>query len=409
MERELSHWIEVDLDAVVANLHTVREKIGQDVKVIAVVKADAYGLGAVAVSRALAAAGVEMLAVTTLEEGIELVEHGIATPILVFAPLLPGQSHLFIKYSLIPTVDRLESLCDLAEAAKAAKAGGNFNRSVPVHLKVETGMGRNGVLPAELPAFLAALKNFPEIEMAGIYSHLATAMHPRKTAALKQLEIFRQAVALVRGAGFRPVAHLANSAAILHLPESHLEMVRTGTLLYGQHPAAHFQKLITLQNPWQAKARIVAVKTLPAGAGVGYGQDFIAAKTVTVAVVAIGFADGYGVEPQTRPVKLVDFIKNTGRQLARLSGRVPTNTVNWQGKVLPVLGRIGMQLSMVDARDCPVQVGDEVTISLRRVTASSRLPRIYRQSGQVVGWREINGQITSSAGSDKKNLPNPSI
>jgi len=387
----LSRWIEIDLDAVAANLAAVRGKIGPDVKIMAVVKADAYGLGAVAVSRCLAEAGAEMLAVTTLEEGLELRKQGITLPILVFAPLLPGQAKQFLAASLTPTVDRAESLTELDAAAAAA------GKIHPFHLKVETGMGRNGILLADLPTFLAALSKTAHLRLEGIYSHLATAMQSDLSQARHQLELFQEHLAVVRAAGFSPLAHLANSAATLRLSECHLDMVRVGTLLYGQHPAPLFQSLISLQDPWRVKARVAAVKTLPAGSGIGYGRDFVAKGPLRIAVVLLGFADGLGLDMQVRPVTLRELLKTVARQLKKLIRRSTGQTVVWQGKTLPVLGRIAMQQCMVAVGEAPVQVGDEVSVSLRRLAASSRLPRLYFRAGKPVAWRPAGDILTDMA------------
>lgn len=386
-EHIYTRWIEINIDAIVHNFNEIRKIVPPQVKILAVVKSDAYGYGAVEVARALVGAGADMLAVTTLEEGIELVQNGLQLPILVFAPLLSCQAAAVLKYRLIPTVDSIESMEALAKAAgdKGVQAG--------FHLKVETGMGRNGILPEEIGSFVSRLKELPSVEMQGVYSHLATAMMADQDFAGKQREVFCRALKHLEEAkcSYR-LAHLANSAGILRFPEMHFDLVRAGTLIYGQYPSAHVPKSLDLLDPWSVKARVLSVKQLPAGASIGYGRDYVTRKPLRVAVVPLGYADGFGIKTQTRPVRMWGIFRSLARDFSILTGLIPPNYVRWQGQKLLVVGRIGMQLSMVDVTGKAIRAGDVVEIPLRRTTAGARLPRIYLYQGQVCAVRDVYKQ-----------------
>ncbi|MDD4752788.1 MAG: alanine racemase, partial [Desulfitobacteriaceae bacterium] len=358
------------------------------VKIMAVVKSDAYGHGAVEVARVLEETGADMLAVTTVEEGRELVQNGIELPVLVFAPLLSCQAKTVLDYGLVPTIDSLAALEALARQARAQGIKAAF------HLKVETGMGRSGIMPEEVGSFIKSIKSLPSLSLQGIYSHLATAMAERKEHAQKQYQVFCQVLDMFRKEKCPfEISHIANSAALLDLREMELDMVRVGTLLYGQYPSPYVKRKLDLKDPWKVKARVLSVKKLPAGSPVGYGRDYIAKKPLEVGVVAIGYADGFGQQPHTRPVKTYDLIKSTAKGLTQLARLVPVNFVRWQNKKIPVVGRIAMQLCMVDASGHNIKVGDEVSVPLRRTSAGARLPRIFFRDGSAVMVRDINGAL----------------
>ncbi|ATW26003.1 alanine racemase [Candidatus Formimonas warabiya] len=376
-------WIEVDLDAIINNFREIRKLVPAPVKILAVVKSDAYGHGAVEVAQVLAETGVDMFAVTTLEEGLELRQHDISTPILVFAPMLPFEVDIMVKSGLIATIDDMGALEALALGAKKQSIRASF------HLKVETGMGRSGLLQEQLSAFLSRLKDLPAIEMSGVYSHLATAMMADKRFAHKQFAVFSQAVHEIRQAGFSVIAHIANSAAVLDLPEMYLDLVRVGTLLYGQYPSDQVARKITLKDPWQMKARVISLKQLKPGDSVGYGRDYVAKKALEVGIIPVGYADGFGMVPHTRPVKPYDLVKSAAKSISNMVGIVPAHFVTRGQERLPVIGRVGMQLSMIDVTGKGIHVGDEVVIPLRRTTSGARLPRIYVQDGSLKRLRSI--------------------
>jgi len=381
---QFTRWIEIDLGAIEHNFQEVRKIIPASVDMLAVVKSDAYGCGAVEVARTLENAGVNMLAVTTVEEGTELVNNGIKLPVLVLSPLLGFQIGQVLDFGLIPTIDDIEVLRQLQAASRDRGVTTGF------HLKVETGMGRAGIMPDQVDNFAAEVIKWDSVQIEGIYSHLATAMMEHKDYARKQLAVFQGVVERLKKSGYPyGKAHLANSAALLDLPETFFDMVRVGTLLYGQYPSNHVSKKLALKDPWKVKAVVISTKTLPPGSSVGYGRDFIAKKSLEVGVVPIGYADGFGLLPHSRPVKPWELFKSTSRALSNMMGIVPVNSVTRNGEKIPVIGRIGMQLCMVDISGRNIKAGDEITVSMRRTTASPRLPRVYLREGKIVAVRSL--------------------
>ncbi|MGQ9780252.1 MAG: alanine racemase [Bacillota bacterium] len=372
-------WAEVDLDAIRHNVGEVRRLVGQRTKIMAVVKADGYGHGAVPVARAALAAGAEWLGVSLPEEGIALRRAGIGAPILVLGPLQPEQVEPVIRYGLTPTVCHRAA----AEALAAAAAG----RKVGVHVKVDTGMGRIGLAPGEVLSFVRWLRTLPGIELGGVFSHLARADERDKTHALGQLRLFTEVCAALRAAGIDPgLCHLANSAAVIDLPHAHLDMVRTGIMIYGLRPSAEVDlSRVTLRPALSLHARVVFVKRVPAGTGISYGHAYYTKAPATIATLPIGYADGW-----TR----------------LLSGKAE---VLIGGRRYPMVGRICMDQAMVDLGDDETSIGAEAVLIGRQgaeeITADEvaeklgtinyevvcmigdRVPRVYRGQGAEEGGR----------------------
>ncbi|MCL6591509.1 MAG: alanine racemase [Firmicutes bacterium] len=368
-------WVEVDLDAIRHNVGEVRRLVGQRTKIMAVVKADGYGHGAIPVARAALDAGAEWLGVSLPEEGIALRRAGIAAPILVLGPLQPEQVEPVLDHDLTPTV------CHRASAEALAAAAGARGRKVSVHVKVDTGMGRIGLAPAEVLSFAAWLRTLPGVELGGVFSHLARADERDKTHAETQLRIFEEVCAALRAAGIESgLRHLANSAAIIDLPRAHLDMVRAGIMIYGLRPSAEVDLArVALRPALSLHARVVFVKRVPAGTGISYGHAYHTKAPATIATLPIGYADGW-----TR----------------LLSGKAE---VIIGGRRYPMVGRICMDQAMVDLGDDETYVGAEAVLIGRQgaeeITAddvaarlgtinyeivcmiSDRVPRIYHGSG----------------------------
>lgn len=380
--KEFTHWIEIDLDALIYNLNSVREALPGHLKILAVVKADAYGLGGAPVARLFEEQGVDMLGVTNLEEGIILRNAGVTIPILMFAPLMPQEAPAAAEYRLTPTIDSLETAKALCQALPPGQVSN-------IHIKVETGMGRTGLKPEEVLPFCQRLLNeCPRLQLEGLYTHLA---QPARGDAFtgEQLMRFNQAVQSLQKAGINiPLKHAAGSVAALEVPEARFDMVRLGTVLYGQKPPA-LKKAIPLQNPWHPKARIIHIQELPKGAGVGYGRDYRLKKNTRIGVIPYGYADGLGVTPVARPKNVVDLAKTLVKTILAYRGRGPQALGVRSGKYwMPIVGRIGMQLSMIDIGDIPLKENDIVSVPLGRITASSGLPRVYLREGQIVQVRD---------------------
>lgn len=365
-------WVEVDLDAIRHNTREIRKLIGPKPKIMAVVKAEAYGHGAVAVSRAALEAGAEWLGVSLPEEGISLRKAGLRAPILVLGPLQPGQIEPVLQHDLTPTICHR----DVVEAL--AKAAIRHKRRVAVHLKIDTGMGRVGIPPAEGPSFAAWLGTLPGVTLGGVFSHLARADEADKTHAREQIRIFTHVCESMAASGLKPgLRHLANSAAILDLPDSHLDMVRAGIILYGLKPSAHTSwSRMAMRPALSLRTKVVFVKRVPAGTGISYGHAYHTRSEATIATLPIGYADGW-----TRLL--------SGRAEALINERR-----------YPMVGRICMDQSMVDLGPDETQVGaeavligsqgaeeisaDEVAAKLGTINyevtcmINDRVPRIYR-------------------------------
>lgn len=398
---KLQHWIEIDLDKLAANLQELRRHLQAQtpgLKLLAVVKNDAYGYGAVECARALAAAGADGLAVTSLEEALQLRQAGIEAPLLVFLPPQAAELEFFAQYNLTATLDSLYT----AEILQ------NWPQ-IECHLKVNTGMNRFGVnLGDELAAVLQLLAQPDAPRLAGVYSHLATALAADEKFAGVQIGRFAQAreqvLAACRLNGW-PEAdicfHLANSAGCLRFPQAHFSAVRVGSALYGQLGLA--KKLgVNLADPFCAKARVAAVRQIAKGDGVGYGQEFTAQKAMRLAVVPYGYGDGFGVMPNARELTIKDSVQEMSRNIGRLVLGRYQRGVYYQGKLLPVLGRVAMQSMMVDIGDLPLQPGAVVDVPMRRTAASARLPRVYMEKGKIVAAHVWVAQKLDLGGSSPK-------
>ena len=226
-------WVEVDLGAIRHNVSEIRRLVGPKPKIMAVVKAEAYGHGAEPVARAALAAGAEWLGVSLPEEGIALRQAGLRAPILVLSPFQPDQGEPFLTYQLTPAICQREAAEALSGEAQAR------GRQVQAHLKVDTGMGRVGITPVEALSFAAWLRTLPGLSLGGVFSHLAKADECDKTQAEEQIHAFQRVCGALIAAGIDPgLCHLANSAAIIDLPKTHYDMVRAGIMLYGLRPSA---------------------------------------------------------------------------------------------------------------------------------------------------------------------------
>jgi len=330
-------WAEINLDALAANYRAVLESVGAGVKVMGVVKADAYGHGAVECARRLASEGAEWFGVASPEEAFELRRAGLAQNILSFGGFWDGQAFECLRQRVTPVVYRL----DMAEALDAAAREAGF--VADVHVKIDTGMGRLGIRYDEAAEFASKLREFARVRVDGLMTHFAAADEPRRDCfTQEQLRHFRDAVAAFRERGHAPAyEHAANSAATFAHPETRGNMVRPGGILYGLWrdilpplaDAPEFRPVMSVCT------RITLLKRVHAGETLGYGCTFEAAREMTVATVAVGYADGY-----TRA------LSNRGRVVVR-------------GRLAPVVGRVSMDLTLVDVTDVPgVETGDRVTV-----------------------------------------------
>lgn len=330
-------WAEINLDALAANFHAVRERVGAGVRVMAVVKADAYGHGATRCARRLAREGADWFGVALPEEGIELRQAGIEQPILSLGGFWPGQEQACLQHAIVPVVYRLE----MAEALdRAAEAAGIV---ADVHLKIDTGMGRLGVRYDGAQEFVAAFRRFKHLRLNGVMTHFAAADDPAlDDFTEEQVARFKETVGMIRELGFNPTFQdMANSAATFAHASAWGNMVRPGGVLYGLWrdvlpPLSEPPRLLPVMA---VRSRITLLKRVPQGETLGYGRTFEASRETLVATLPIGYNDGF-----------VRALSNRGRVIVR-------------GAYAPVVGRVSMDLTLIDVTDVPqVAVGDQVTL-----------------------------------------------
>lgn len=327
-------YAEIDLAAIRHNLTAIRRRINSASKLCAVVKANAYGHGAVEVSKVAVECGADFLAVATVDEGLELRRAGFKLPILILG---------LIPLDAAPAAvdnDLTQAVADFALAEKLSAAAVNLNKVAKIHIKVETGMGRIGVAPDNAAALAAQIARLPAVEVEGLFSHFADADNPDRTFTAAQIKIFSDVAEKIRRAGVAlKICHIAESAAALEIPEAHFDMVRAGIINYGLYPSDDFPRTVELKPAMKLVAKIVYLKKIAAGTSIGYGREFVAKRDSLIATLPLGYADGY-----IRAYKgfRVDV---SGKGLA------------------PIAGRVCMDQTMIDVTDVDgIKVGDEVIL-----------------------------------------------
>ncbi len=362
-------WAEIDLGCIRHNVGEVAGHLQDGVQMMAVVKANGYGHGAVQVAKTVRECGVNWIGVAIVEEGISLRRAGIEGPILILGVSPARQAPLIVPHGLTAALCTYDGAEALSAAAVAA------GTTVKVHVKVDTGMGRLGLLPHEVIPFVKRIRELPHLVVEGIFTHFSTADDCDRGYFHQQLHLFQQVLAGLDSEGIRiPVVHAANSAAAVTAPEAQFNLVRAGVALYGLQPAPELVAL-DLRPALSLKANVSYVHTVPQGTGISYGRRYLARSETAVATIPVGYADGYSRLLSSRAEVLVH-----GRRF-RLSGNVC------------------MDQCMIDVGPEPVQIGDEVVLIGRQgddeVTAmelasimgtlhyeivcliSERIPRVY--------------------------------
>ncbi|HLG29031.1 MAG TPA: alanine racemase [Candidatus Brocadiales bacterium] len=327
-------WVEIDLDAIAHNVRAVCKKIGEDIKILAVVKADAYGHGAIETSRVLLKNGVELLGVAIPEEGIELRQAGINASIIILGSLLPEQLDSVVAFSLTPTI------CDRLIAKELSYRAQKLHRKLKIHIKVDTGMRRLGVWHEDAVNFVKEIKHLNNLEIEGIYTHLATSDEEDKGFAYEQIGLFINVLKQLDDQNIHiPLKHVANSGAILDMPASYFNMVRPGLVLYGLYPSNSVSRSIRLQPAMTFKTRIAYIKDVQKGVTIGYGRTYKTSKPSRVATLPVGYVDGYSRSFSNR-------------------GEVIVN-----GYRAPIIGRVCMDQCIIDVSAVPdVSIGNEVVL-----------------------------------------------
>lgn len=377
-ETEYLTYAVVNLDAIAHNVRALKAHVGAGVEVMAVVKANAYGHGALPVARTALENGATRLAVARASEGVALRAAGIDAPTLILGYSPPGEAEAIVANDLTATANTLTF------AAALDREAGRQGRTVPVHVKVDTGMGRFGLLPHEAPPFVQELSRFAHLRLEGLGTHFAVADLPDKSYTWQQFDAFCRVLGDLEAAGVRiPLRHVANSAATLDLPEMHLDAVRPGIALYGLRPNPDVEPPIELLPALSLYTHVERVRMLPPGSSISYGRTFVCERDTPVVLIAAGYGDGY---PR--------LLSNRASVLIR-------------GQRAPVVGRVCMDHTVVDVTGVDGVAQDDLVVLLgeqggERITAEElaqhaetinyeittgllpRIRRIYTRGGQIV-------------------------
>jgi len=315
----------VDLNKLEHNIKLLKQNLSYNTALMAVVKANAYGHGAVRIAQRCLLAGASWLAVAIPEEGAELREAGIESPILVLGGIDPSQANLIFQYNLHPCVFSYDVLDELN------RQGMKFNKKIGIHLKIDTGMGRIGLRSKEeIYNFCSRIEEMEFIYLEGIFTHFATADDPDSSYTLLQMERFNRIIAYLKSLNINPpLIHAANSAAILRYPDAQFNLVRAGISMYGYCPSEKMRTSIQLEPILEWKTRVVFVKQIKKGEGISYGLTYTSDQNRTIATLPLGYADGYN-----------RLLSNRGWVLIK-------------GKKAPIVGTICMDQFMVDVTDIP--------------------------------------------------------
>lgn len=375
-------WAEINIDNLKNNIKEIR-KISNSKDIIAIIKADAYGHGALDIAPILLENGATRLAVAVISEAVEIRKLGIKCPIMILGFTPPSLIDNILRYNIEQTV------FDYEYAKKLSKMAMKYNKVAKIHIAVDTGMGRIGFIPnKDSVKIVKKISELPNIEIEGIFSHFSTADEENKDYSKAQLDKFNWFYKNLKNQGVKiNIRHISNSAAITDMPETHFEAVRPGIILYGYYPSDYVSKeKINLKPVMSLKTNIVHVKKLPCCEYIGYGRKFKTERETIIATLPVGYADGYS---------------------RNLSNKI---NVIVNGKFAPVIGNICMDQCMIDITDIPnTKVGDEVILMGEqenlKITAediasklgtisydvicmiSKRVPRVYIESGEVIKIR----------------------
>ncbi len=370
-------YVEIDIDAFSHNMSQIRSKVGNETKILAMLKADAYGHGLVKLTEEALKNGADMIGVGSVEEGVELREKGIFSPVLVMVGIFEDNVERVVSCNLSVVIYSYQIAEALSNTAR--------EKDVSVHIKVDTGMGRIGITPDEVVPFFRKIAGLKNISIQGILTHLAVAYEKDNRFTDNQISIFKEIVNRLSVEGFHiPLVHCFNSAAIINYQASHFNfnMVRPGIILYGSFPSYDLKGGLDLKPVMTWKTRIAQLKSVPRGRSLSYGRTYFAPRDSIIATMPIGYADGYS-----------RFLSNRVKVIVK-------------GKKVPQVGRICMDMCMIDVTDVPdIKVGDEVILlgkgGEEEITSEEiaeimgtisyevycridkRVPRVYVRNGRV--------------------------
>lgn len=380
-------WAEINLDVLISNFHSIKKIVGNEIKILIPVKADAYGHGAVEIASCLEKEGAYAFGVASCEEGRELRDGGVKSKILVLSPVLSEEVDFIINYALTPTVSFFEFAKTLSERA------GSFNRKIPVHVEVDTGMSRTGIQFDNAIELVNKLKRLKWIELEGIFTHFPVAGMKKDTEFTKrQIGKFSNLLSSLRKSGINfSLVHSANSAGVLFFKDSFFNMVRPGLIVYGIFPQKVKDNTEIFSPVMSLLTRVTDIRTIRKGMGVSYGHTYVAKKEERIATLSVGYGDGYSFQ-----------LSNSGEVLIHC-------------KRAPIRGRVCMDLTMISVSHIPkVKVGDKVVLfgsqekevlSVEEVaewggtisyevlcSVGPRVPRVYIKGGKVIAIRKMTGK-----------------
>ncbi len=372
------NWVEIDLDAIAHNCREIKKWIGEKTELAAVIKGNAYGQGIIMVAKTALESGATRLAAARVDEGVVVRKAGIEAPIFVMGYVPAEEMETVVRWRITPPIMHWHTAKAISEISSAQRV------VTPVHVKVDTGMGRFGLLPDEVVDFVKRLVELPGIRLEGLYTQFAVADEVDKTYTYQQWDVYKKVLKGLEEAGIHiPIRHVCNSAATLNFPEMHLDMVRCGIAIYGHYPSPVTNHSIALRPAMTLKSRVGRIRTLPPGSSISYGCTYTTTRPTTVALVPIGFGDGLSRQ-----------LSNKGSVLIR-------------GKRAPIVGQVCMDQCIVDVSGIPdVQQDDDVVLFGRQdeaeitaeeiaslmdsinyvvlVAISARVPRVYLKGGRVI-------------------------
>jgi alanine racemase len=324
----------VDLAALAHNLATIRQCLHPGCDIMAVVKANAYGHGAIEITRTLLRHGIARFAVVSVDEGVALRQAGITAPIVILGPLFPEQIADLLAHQLTPVVSDLGIMPILSDAVRT------FKNAYPIHVKVDTGMGRLGLRMRDVESLIQTLPLHGPLQLEGLMTHLSDSDGTDDAATEEQLSVFRRIVRQIEELGLRmPLIHATNSAGLIRFPQSHFSLVRPGIMLYGYHTLPDSVTAPALQPVLSLRTTVAQVRTVDPGGTVSYNRTFVAKRQSRIAVLPVGYADGYNRRLSNRGMVLVN------------------------GQRVPVVGLVCMDMMMIDVTAVPhTRVGDEVVL-----------------------------------------------
>jgi alanine racemase len=353
--RQYRLWAEIDLSALENNLEEIKGRLKPGCEIMAVVKANAYGHGAVTVASALIPAGVTWLGVGDSSEALELRQAGITAPILILGAIIDDEAADVVRENITPSIHSSERARFLNDEAARQ------NRILDVHLNIDTGMGRLGASPRTVIDLLHEIWNLPNLHVTGLCTHFSSASSPTLHFAREQLRTLNRVIDEAAHLGYHfQIIHAANSAAMLRMEESHFNMVRVGIALYGIDPDGFFRDVISLTPVLSLKTQIVYLKTLSPGTPVGYDRTYTTHRETRVATLPVGYNDGYSY-----------LLSNKAKAIVN-------------GKKVPVIGNVTMDYTMIDVTYAgEVHVGDEVTLIGRSGNAQVTAEDLANLTGTI--------------------------